>query len=524
MKPRVHWGVLKLLGFVGLLGTALQAQPAAPADPRLQLPGAALAAVDETGPLDLSVEAAVLSALSYNRALLVEQFAPPIAGTFAALERAAFDPVLFAEYNFAESEARQLSTAVGVDFQVRSDQRDVAVGVRQQISTGTEVELAASQQRSDSDRTPEQSQVRLGLSVTQALLQGASRRANLVSLRQAELDVDISHYQLRGFVAQLVADVEHSYWNYVLARRQLDIFLSSLEIADRQLAETRQRIAVGALPETEQLAVEAEAAARRQELIDARATLARERVRLLRLINMDAHGGRSREILPIVGPLDALVPLEPVEAHIELARRLRAEINEARLRWRRGDLDVIRTRNGLLPVLDFFIVLGKSGFASSFSDAADDLDGDSFDLQAGLRFEYPFGNRGPEASHRGAVLAREQVAAGLENLAELMAVEVHEAYVEVQRAGAQIGASRATLRLRESVLAGEQAKLAAGRATGLDVARAQRDLLEAQIANAQARIAYRQALIELYRLDGSLLQRRAIGAPGAEPVVLSLAD
>ena len=105
-----------------------------------------------------------------------------------------------------------------------------------------------------------------------------------------------------------------------------------------------------------------------------------------------------------------------------------------------------------------------------------------------------------------------------------MAVEVHEAYVEVQRAGAQIGASRATLRLRESVLAGEQAKLAAGRATGLDVARAQRDLLEAQIANAQARIAYRQALIELYRLDGSLLQRRAIGAPGAEPVVLSLAD
>ena len=164
------------------------------------------------------------------------------------------DPVLFAEYNFAESEARQLSTAVGVDFQVRSDQRDVAVGVRQQISTGTEVELAASQQRSDSDRTPEQSQVRLGLSVTQALLQGASRRANLVSLRQAELDVDISHYQLRGFVAQLVADVEHSYWNYVLARRQLDIFLSSLEIADRQLAETRQRIAVGALPETEQLA------------------------------------------------------------------------------------------------------------------------------------------------------------------------------------------------------------------------------------------------------------------------------
>jgi outer membrane protein TolC len=53
------------------------------------------------------------------------------------------------------------------------------------------------------------------------------------------------------------------------------------------------------------------------------------------------------------------------------------------------------------------------------------------------------------------------------------------------------------------------------------VAQAQRDLLVSRIAEVRALANYLKALIDLYRQDGSLLERRGIVAPGREPVRLS---
>ena len=56
------------------------------------------------------------------------------------------------------------------------------------------------------------------------------------------------------------------------------------------------------------------------------------------------------------------------------------------------------------------------------------------------------------------------------------------------------------------------------------VARAQRDFVTSQITEIEAAITYLKALIELYRLEGSLLERRGITAPGREPVDLVLGN
>ena len=49
-------------------------------------------------------------------------------------------------------------------------------------------------------------------------------------------------------------------------------------------------------------------------------------------------------------------------------------------------------------------------------------------------------------------------------------------------------------------------------------AQAQRDLVASQIAETESFVNYLKALIDLYRLEGSLLQRRGIVAPGAMPL------
>src|SRR5690606_1295351 len=133
------------------------------------------------------------------------------------------------------------------------------------------------------------------------------------------------------------------------------------------------------------------------------------------------------------------------------------------------------------------------------------FDGPSYDVSAGLRFEFPVGNRAARAVEYGARATREQAEASLRNLAQLVSLDVRTAYVEAARSRDQIGASGATRALQAQVLATEQARFRVGSSTAFDVALAQRDYLESQIGEVEALVAYRKALIELYRLEGTLL-------------------
>jgi outer membrane protein len=487
---------------------------------RLELPEDWAPRVPGGAILELSIENAVYLALRHNRALSVEQLRPLIAGTFEATERAVFDPVFFAEAGLARDRVvRQLEEVEEVDL-VTSQRDFLEAGVAQTFPTGTQVELSLRSLRTDSSRIDqEQFSARAGVTLTQALLRGARVESNLARLRQAELDTLASEYELRGFAEALVADVEQAYWDYVLADRRTEIFAEALAVAEQQLSETRSRIAVGQRPETEETAALAEVALRRQGLINARAQKAGARMRLLRLVN-PVGADWSTEIVLEGVPEAGMLPLDPVELHIQLARQLRPELNESRIRARRGELEVIRTRQGLLPRLDLFITLGETGYADAFGRAWRDLDGPGYDYSVGLRFEVPFGNRAARAETQRARLTRQQSLEAVANLAQLTALDVQTAWLETGRTREQINATRITRELQDEVLRAEQARFRVGTGTALALAQAQRDLLESQLEEVEAIIRHRQALTDLYRQSGTLLIRRGISAPGDEEVLL----
>ena len=126
-----------------------------------------------------------------------------------------------------------------------------------------------------------------------------------------------------------------------------------------------------------------------------------------------------------------------------------------------------------------------------------------------------------QAAHRRAQLSRTQAQDALDNLDQLVEVDVRIAYIEVNRTKQQITATSVTRRFNEEKLRTETEKLRVGKSTSFLVAQAQRDLLVSRIAEVQALANYLKALIDLYRQDGSLLERRGIAAPGREPVDLS---
>jgi outer membrane protein TolC len=476
---------------------------------------------DPEDPIEVTVEDAILLSIEHNLSLTVERLNPFISRTFEDQERAVFDPNLTGVFSYFNEKGPLGDIAASEDPDYEDSRTDFDFAASQFFPTGTTLSAELSNIRTWSDLYSDRYASRVGLSVTQALLRGRGLDVNLANLRQAGLDTRFSQYELRGFIETLVAEVEKTYWDYALSQRQIQIVEASLEVAEQQLRETKEIIAVGRMAESELAAAQSEIALRRQNLIDARSLMATTRLRLLRLLNPPSRDLWKQELLLLNQPAVPQIELDDVASHAEVALRMRPDLNQARLGILRNELEIVKTKNGLLPKLDLFINLGKTGYSESFGGSVSDISKDGYDFLAGVRFQYPPRNRDARARQERALLGREQAAEALGNLSQLVQLDVRSAYIETIRAKEQIFATAATRQFQEESLRIETEKFRVGRSTSLLVAQAQRDLVSSQISEIRAVVNYLKALVELHRLEGSLLERRGIAAPGREPVDLA---
>ena len=479
-------------------------------------------ATRSSGPLKITTTQAVLLSLENNRSLVVEKLNPSITKTLEDTERAVFDPKAAAEIAGGRTDGERQARAGSATEDFINDEGVGIISLEQFFPTGTTVRVAAKTEMENSSLYQDAFYwSRLGLTVNQAILRGYGSDVNLVRLRQARLETRMSEYELRGFTLALVARVEETFWDYALARRQVEIFEESMKVARQQVNETLALIEVGRLAKSELPAVQAELSAQEQGLINARSDRETMRLQLLRLLNPPGPDLWGRNVDLLYQSTLPEVKLDEVRSYVAMSMRMRPILNEARLKLMQNDLEVVKTKNGLLPLLDLFVSLGKSGYANSFGQSVRNLTGDYYDAFVGIRFEYPLYNRAPKSRHERAMLTREQAKNALSNLSQLVELDVRTAYVEVNRARQQIKASSTTRMFSEETLRVETEKLRVGKSTSLLVAQAQKDLLVSRIAEVQALANYIKALIYLYQQDGSLLERRGIVAPGRDPVKLS---
>jgi outer membrane protein len=482
-------------------------------------------AVATQGPLKIDIQKAIFLSIENNQSLIVERMNPQITGTFENEELAVFDPILKTDVSNRRIVSERLSRA-GSDTETSTvDSINGLVSLAKLFPTGTNVELSGSTAYTDSSLYSDTfTSNRLGLTVTQALLQGNDIRANLARVNQARVDTLISQYELRGFMEILIEQVESKFWDYALAEKQIEIYSNSLSLAEKQMNETEERITIGTLAETELAAAQAEVALRKENLINSRSTLAKEHLELLRLLNPSQSIDWNSQVVLEYDTTAADVEIEPVEQHVQVAMKMRPDLNQAKLQIKRGELEVVRTKNGLLPKMDMFISYGNTGYADTFGKAFNKIGTGQYDVTLGLILELPPVNRAARSQHSRAVLSEQQLQRALENLIQLAQVDVRSGYIEATRAREQITATAATRAFQEEKLRAETEKFRVGKSTSLLVGQAQRDLVASQIAETQAVANYLKALIVLYRLEGSLLQRRGISAPGDAPVNLDFND
>jgi outer membrane protein len=479
----------------------------------LALPFAATGAESNPPSFRVSVAGAVLTALEHNPAFRVQRLQPQVIRTREESARAAFDPALYGGISRNRQTGPQFAFQRGTNSTAETirDSTTLQAGVTETLPTGTRVELGGQTTMDHPDDNHTAS--RVGIAVSQPLLEGSGREANLAVLRQARLDTRISVFELRGFTLALVAEVERAYWGYVQSRDQVAVFQDSLRVAERQLAETRDRIGVGKLAELESVAAEAEVASRHEGLIAAESQFAAARLKLLRLLNLPQPAQWTTIPDAADEPTPPAAALETADAHVAAALDGRPDINQARLALERGDLEVVRTRNGLLPKMDLFVTLGRSGYASSFDDSVEGEQAKGYDVGVGLQVGYPLKNRAAGADFRRATLSRQQAEEALTNLCQLAQEDVRVAWVMAEEAVAQVAAAQVTQRLQERKLEAERAKFKEGKSTSLLVAQVERDLLASRLSTIRAAIATLTTRTDLYQKDGSLLARRGLAVP-----------
>jgi outer membrane protein len=229
-------------------------------------------------------------------------------------------------------------------------------------------------------------------------------------------------------------------------------------------------------------------------------------ISLLRTVNHDTENFWKN--LPNLTDKPFLKKIDQMdlEAHLALAEQQRPELLQAKVLIAKNELDIVTSKNGLLPKLDFFVSLGNTGYSRSFNNSNPKFNNNEKpDFEVGFDYELTRNRRSARAKLERSKITADMKKEALKNLEQVIKEDVIKAYIEVQRTMQQVAATAATTQKQQEKLRVEEIKFSVGKTTSFQVSQAQRDLTEAKIAEVKAAIAYTGAITELMRADGTSL-------------------
>ncbi|MBR4328359.1 MAG: TolC family protein, partial [Candidatus Riflebacteria bacterium] len=420
---------------------------------------------DEHASFTISLKNAVEMSLKNNIALNIEKIDPEIYATSVEQAKAEFDTNISASISASDRRSRSIN-ANDVIGRNSNNGTTASIEAEKKSTSGIKTNVSASINRSRTTSHSSLYAARLGIDVTAPLMRGAGKEVNLVSLRKAELDLDWSKYELYGYILDFVSETEKKYWQYYLNVEQLEIVKESLQLALQQRDETQKRIEVGKIAESEIAAADAEVALCQEDLIDAESRVVSSAISLLRNINHDTENFWRKR--PNVISMPKLREIDQYDFNLEDciadALIMRPELRQAELMQRKNELEIVSTKNGMLPKLDFFISLGKTGYSKSFDGSEPSFNHkEPFDSSVGLTYDLNRHRRGEKAKYDRAKLNLKLQKESIKNLEQLVKEDVIKAYIEIKRTKEQLAATTATAQKQEEKLRVEKVKFDVGK-------------------------------------------------------------
>jgi outer membrane protein TolC len=485
--------------------------------------------VTEGDVLKLDLTGAYQLALARNLNLHVGRYDIAIANANVRGSGGIFDPTLWANLNF-DSTAAPTSTILEGANVAESDNMRFGLGVNQLLPSGTQLGASWSSFRGKTNSTffflNPRWDAGLNLTLTQPLLNGFGTNATRAQIIIAENLRDQTAVGFEVQIIRLLADVELAYWELVATRQAISVTQQSLELAERLLEETRQRVEVGTSAPIDMVQSEATVATRHQELIYADNAAANAEDNLKGLLGFDLpHEWQVRVEATDSYNIDPLLP--DLGESIETALHKRPAIIQQELEMDRLNTNVKVARNSALSRLDLTGSYGWGGVSGTSTITDDEGNpitiregwGDAakqvFDFDfprwtVGLNFSVPIGNHRAKERLAATRYQHDRSGAQLAALKQEITRQVRFAVRALEDGAAAIDAAVASRRLAVRNLEAEQTKFNNGLSTNFQVSEIQDALASAQFGEIQARVGYRKAIATYFASTGTFLEAKNV--------------
>ncbi len=468
--------------------------------------------------LALSAREAVSLALARNFDITIAGFAPPIAESEVAKERAAFDPAAVADVSARKSRLDTASRLFTAGEGLTTSAQSASGGIRRRIVTGAEYSLIFEGVR-ESTNSPQNSfnpNFRTGLTFTirQPLLRNFGVDFNEARIRVAAASREQTLHAYRSRVIETVDAVEQAYWDLVFSIQNLQFRRKSLGLAKDLLRRNRIQVEVGTLAPIEITEAQATVASREEALLVAEREVKDREDALKMLLNVtDDPSSWGVSILPTDKPAFKAVKVD--ETRLTLgALRARADLESARIEIEKRRIDMKAAKRNLLPELDLSASASSNSLARSGGRAlSEQFEDDGYSLSGGLSFSIPLGNRAAEASYRQARLRHARTIASYHQKRQAVMEAVRRAARRVRVDVKRIEATRVARRLAEERLDAQEKKFKVGLSTSRDILEDQEALANALTQETRALIDYHKSLASLDRATHSTLERFRIEMP-----------
>jgi outer membrane protein TolC len=377
----------------------------------------------------------------------------------------------------------------------------------------------------------------LNLSVTQPLLKNFGMNAAKRQLKLAFINADATTAQTLVDASNTISEVEDTYWNLVAAWRNVAIQEEALREAILQQQSNVRLAKRGAAAPIDAVESETQVATFQDDVFSALENVSQLQNQLKSLVVTDAADPIWRANLVPSSTVQQLPNAGDLETIIAQGEQNRPEVRQAEDKRLQADLDRAYAKNQSLPQADVQATYLSNGFAGLLAPTPAFLTQEcagSIGLTAcptpppqtqgtmafayhnmwagyfptfniALVVGYPIqgnlarGLRGEagEESHQAAIL--------LEGVSERIGAEARNALQSYQSALSRLSAARQSRESAESVYASEVRKFHQGASTTFLVLQRQVQLAQARGRELQAQTALNQSVVELDRVEGTIL-------------------
>ncbi|GMV22868.1 MAG: hypothetical protein AMXMBFR57_28170 [Acidimicrobiia bacterium] len=480
--------------------------------------------VPGTQRIDVTLDQAIERALEKNLDIQRLRLEPQMQDYTLQAARANFRPTLNANYSYRNQSSQSTSQLDG-GARVTNQTNTLGTSMTQRLPwQGGQVSFNFNNNRTATDsafstRNPSYSS-NLSFQYTQPLLAGRTIDSQRNSLRTGEIQKNIVDSQLQAQIENIKNQVRVRYWALRQSIEAIEIQRRSLELSNRQLADSRVKVEVGTMAEIDLVQQESQIANGEQALLAAEVAWRNAEIAFKRLlVDSTADEFFQATVVPVDQVSFAVTEVNIPEA-ITKAIEERTDIVQARQQIRISELNLELSQNNIKPSLGFtasYQLAGvggnefsRSGLGgapvlvneSGYLDALRSIAGlDTPTWQLSLNFSKPLGLSAAKANHMRSQLSLEQQKTQLKNTELTIATAVTTAGLDVQSTYKQLLAAQKSREAAERTLEAGLTRFSVGMITNFEVIQLQNSLTSARNSELSATIRYINALAEFERVQ-----------------------